>query len=236
MLKSKKEISLIENACLLADKTFDYILTKVSFGISEKELSLEIQRFIRKNGAKLSFRPILSFGKNSAEVHHKPNGTKLKKGDIIMLDLGAKLEDYCSDITRTIFFGKATPEQKKLYQTVLDAQTKAIEFLISHFSSPISSTERLKASKVDKIARDHIIKQGYPSIPHGLGHGIGKKVHQAPRLSPESKSILKTNMVFSVEPGIYIKDFGGIRIEDLVVLEEKNVRILSRANREIIEL
>lgn len=225
----RQEISLIEKACKLTDKTFEYILTKIKKGVTEKELSLEIQRFIRANGAGLSFRPLVSFGKNTAEVHHKPTDRKLKKNNIIILDFGAKIEGFCSDMTRTVFMGKATKKQKKIYSAVLKAQQKAVNFLSS-------DAKTIMTSEVDKVARDYIILQGYPTIPHGLGHGIGKKVHEPPKISPKSKAILKPGMVFSVEPGIYIKNFGGVRIEDLVVLEKTGPRILTKSPKRIIEL
>lgn len=236
----RQEISLIEKACQLTDKTFRYILTKIKKGVTEKELSLEIQRFIRANGAGLSFRPLVSFGKNTAEVHHKSTDKKLKKNNIVMLDFGAKLNGYCSDMTRTVFMGRASKKQKKIYSAVLKTQQKAVKFLMR--VQPLADTNSLvkglnpPAKDVDKVARDYIISQGYPTIPHGLGHGIGKKVHEPPKISPKSRAIFKPGMVFSIEPGIYIKNFGGVRIEDLVVLEKTGPRILTKASKKLLEL
>ena len=135
-------------------------------------------------------------------------------------------------MTRTVFFGKASDKQKKVYQTVLQAQTKAIELL----KSSIINHKLITGFEIDKIARTYIANEGFPSIPHSLGHGIGLEVHEKPSLSPKSKDELKTGMVFSVEPGIYISGFGGVRIEDLVVLDKKGPEIMTRANRELIEL
>jgi Xaa-Pro aminopeptidase len=131
-------------------------------------------------------------------------------------------------MTRTVFFGKATNEQRQIYQTVLDAQTKAIEFIKNH--------KLTTGAEADAVARKHIIDQGYPTIPHSLGHGIGLEVHEKPSLSAISKDNLKTGMVFSIEPGIYIPGFGGVRIEDLVFLDKNGLQIITRANRELIEL
>lgn len=237
LTKSLKEISLIEQACLLTDKTFDYIKREIKEGISEHELSLKIQRFIRKNEANLAFRPIVSFGKNSAEIHHKPNQTKLRKGQIIMLDFGAKVNGYCSDMTRTIFFGKATEKQKRMYKTILEAQRLArLAPESTQGAGKRVSESTLMAKEVDKVARDYIISQGYPQIPHSLGHGLGKKVHEGFRLSPKSKGELKSGMVFTIEPGIYIKNFGGIRIEDTFVLEKEELRHLTRSTKDLLEL
>ncbi len=241
-IKSPKEISSIKKACELTDDAFKHILTKIKPGITEHDLSLQIQRFIRKNGARLAFKPIVSFGKNSAEIHHKPNKTKLKKGQIIMLDFGTKVEGYCSDMTRTVFFGKASEKQKNMYKTVFEAQKRAINYILKCHSElarlaakrvPESS---LKAKEVDRITRDYIISKGYPSIPHSLGHGLGKKVHEGFRLSPKSKTKLLAGMVFTIEPGIYIRNFGGVRIEDTFVLENNRIRQLTCSPKTLLEI
>jgi Xaa-Pro aminopeptidase len=135
-------------------------------------------------------------------------------------------------MTRTVIFGKANAEQKKIYKTVLIAQTKAIKFL----QSSIFNHQSINGFDVDKIAREHIISKKFPTIPHSLGHGIGLEVHEKPSLSLKSKDELKEGMVFSVEPGVYIPGFGGVRIEDLVVLNKNGLEIMTRANRELIEL
>lgn len=231
-IKTQKEILLIEKACQFSDKIFDIIIKQIKLDLTEKELSLFIQSLIRKNGARISFRPIVAFGKNSFEPHHKANGTKLKKNQTILIDYGVKIEGYCSDMTRTLFMGKATKKQKRVYKTVLEAHQKAIDFL----KLSIKDNGYINGKEVDKVARNYILSKGYPNIPHSLGHGIGKKVHELPRLSPKKNYLISQGNVFSVEPGIYIKDWGGVRIEDLVVLEEKGLRLLNHSSRDIIEL
>lgn len=231
-IKTATEIIKIENACKIGDKTFDYILKKICLGISEEELALEIEFFIKKNGADISFPPIVAFGKNSANPHHIPTNTKLTKKQIILLDFGAKLNSYCSDMTRTIFFGKPTEKQKHIYETVLKSQSLAIENL----KSLLINHKSLSACNIDKIARNYIISKGYPSIPHSLGHSVGIQIHESPRLSPRSKDILREGMVFSIEPGIYIPNFGGVRIEDLVVLEKTGLRLLTCSPKKLISL
>ena len=232
IIKSKSEINAIEKACELGDKTFDYILKKIKKGISEKELAFEIEFFIKKHGADISFPPIVAFGKNSAIPHHVPtmNYEPLTTNSIVLLDFGVRLNNYCSDMTRTVFFGKPTPEQKRIYQTVLEAQKLAIDHLGRWQAEQLRSHD---SSEVDRIARDYIISKGYPTIPHSLGHGIGIEVHEAPRLSPKSKDILKKNMVFTIEPGIYITGSGGVRIEDVVVLEKNKVRLLTHSPKNL---
>jgi len=231
-VKSPNEISKIESACMLGDKTFSYIMKKIHLGITEKEVALEINSFIKKSGGKPSFPTIVAFGKNSVNIHNVPTNNKLTKNQFILLDFGVKINDYCSDMTRTIFSGKPTTKQKKMYQTVLKAQLKAIQQL----NNLVIKQFEIKAFEIDKIARDHIISKGYPSIPHSLGHGIGKRVHESFRISPKSKNYLKKRMVFSIEPGIYLPDFGGVRIEDLVVLEKTGPRLLTHSPKNIIVL
>lgn len=231
MVRSKAKIQSIKKACKITDKTFKYILPHLADGVTEKEIVKKINKFIRNHSEGLAFKTIVAFGENSAEVHHQfPTERKLKKGDIIILDFGAKINGFCSDITRVLFFEKANRKQKDLYRDVLKAQQMAIDFLNNEIGKG-----KIKALDVDKIARDYLEKK-YPTMPHSLGHGIGKKVHSGLRLSPKSKSYLKPGMIFSVEPGIYIKDFGGVRIEDTVLLTEKGVEILTKSTKEIIEI
>jgi len=250
-IKSNQEILAIEKACKLGDETFKYILKKIKLGVSEKELAFEIEFFIKKAGGDISFPPIVAFGKNSAIPHHKPTeNTKLRTQNIVLLDFGVKLNDYCSDMTRTVFFGSANAEYKKIYRTVLAAQKRAIEFLSSTFHSLPLHEKQIKASQVDKVARTYILEKGFPTIPHSLGHGVGLEVHESPRLSPKSKDRLKPGGVFTIEPGIYIPGFGGVRIEDVVVIENSGLprrplrreaskvgpRLLTKSTKEIIEI
>jgi len=226
VIKSENEISKIEKACQLGDKAFDFILEKIKLGVLEKEIANEIEFFIKKNGGDISFSPIVAFGKNSAVPHHVPTDLKLAQNSIVLLDFGVKLNNYCSDMTRTVIFGKPSFEQKKIYETALKSQQKSIDLLGINRN----------ASEIDKVARDYIISKGYPTIPHSLGHGIGIDVHELLHISPNSKDILKDGMVFSIEPGIYLPNFGGVRIEDLVVLEKKGIRLLTHSPKTIIAL
>lgn len=210
-IKTEEEINKIEQAAKLGDRAFKYILKKIKPEISEKQLAFELEFFIRKNGGELSFPAIVAFGENSAMPHHQTGERKLTTGDVVLLDFGVKFNDYCSDMTRTVFLRKPSEKQRKIYQTVLTAQLKAVNFI----NTKIKSQQKILAAEADKAARDYIISQGYPVIPHSLGHGIGLEVHEQPRLSPKSKDYLEEGMVFSIEPGIYLPDWGGVRIEDL---------------------
>jgi len=231
-IKNKEEIEKIEKACKIGDSAFKFILKKIKVGVSEKEIAEELEKFVKGKGATLSFPPIVAFGKNSSVPHHQTGSTRLKDGDIVLLDLGAKVENYCSDMTRTIFFGESSDKQKEIYQVVLEAQQKAVEFL----NSKIKSGEKVTGAEVDKIAREYIKSKGFPDIPHSLGHGIGLEVHEHPSLSPKSKDILKEGMVFSIEPGIYFPDFGGVRIEDLFVLQKDGLKQITHSSKELIVL
>lgn len=233
-IKSEDEIKQIEQAAKIGDNAFEYILKNIKTGVSEKELAFELEFFIKKAGADLSFSSIIAFGKNSSVPHHQTGQTRLEDygGQFILLDFGVKLEDYCSDMTRTVFFGKPTKQQKNIYNTVMEAQQKAIDYI----NKSLKVGKPVRTASVDKIARDNIISKGYPSIPHSLGHGIGLEVHEHPSLSPKSKESLKEGMVFSIEPGIYIENFGGVRIEDLFVLENKNLRQLTASSKSITSL
>lgn len=230
--KNAAEISTIRKACELGDKTVAYILPKVKEGMTERQLAFGMELFIKHNGAELAFPTIVAFGKHSSIPHHQTSDMKLKSSDFVLLDFGVKINNYCSDMTRTFVFGKASKKQKRLHQTVIKAQELAAHTL----TALIKNRKVITASAIDKIARDYILSLGYPTIPHSLGHGIGIEVHEAPRLSPRSKEELTENMIFSIEPGIYLPNFGGVRIEDLVLIEQNGIRLLTKSQRELIEL
>ncbi len=232
IIKRDDEIKNIKKACRVADETFSFILGELRTGIKEKEIAGKIESFIKSRGADISFSPIVAFGKNSAFPHHVSGNNKLRSNQIVLLDFGAKVNNYCSDLSRTVFFGKASHQFKKMHKTVLEAQKIAIgrlKFLFSNHKS-------IQAKDVDKIARQFIIKRGYPSTPHSLGHGVGIEVHEAPHISQSSGEQIRPGMVFSIEPGIYNPSYGGVRIEDLVILTAKGPQLISHARREIIEL
>ncbi len=231
-IKNNQEINLIKRACEIGDFAFKKIIKKIKEGISEKELALKLEYLIKSKGADLSFKTIIAFGKNSSAPHHVTSSAKLEKGQIILIDFGVKHENYCSDMTRTVFFGSPSEKQIKIYETVLEAQNKAINFI----NLSIKNGKSIKAAEVDKMARDYILSKGYPSIPHSLGHGIGLDVHENPHLSPKSKEVLKEGMVFSIEPGIYIPGFGGVRIEDLYVFERGGLKQITTSPKNLIKL
>lgn len=219
IIKTDEEITTIKKACAIGDAAFQAVLPKITKGITEKALALELEIFIKQQGAGLSFSTIVAFGANSSVPHHQTGDTKLQNNQWVLLDFGVKYNNYCSDMTRTLFFGKPTDEQKRLYKTVKTAQEQAI--------TSCTSKKGLTGAEIDHVAREYILSQGYPSIPHGLGHGIGIEVHEQPGLHPKGKQELKPGMVFSIEPGIYQPGAGGVRIEDLTLLTKDGIEILT---------
>ncbi len=226
IIKNRLEIEKIIAACKLGDDAFSHVVRKLRVGITEREVANEIEDFFKQAGAETSFPPIVAFGKNSSMPHHLSGQAKLKQNSIVLLDFGAKKNNYCSDMSRTFFFGNPDAEFKKMHNVVLEAQAKAAA----------SIHPGIKASKVDKIARDYIISHGYPSIIHSVGHGIGIEVHEPPYIGPNSKDLIDKGMVFSIEPGIYLAKRGGIRIEDLFLATETGVKKLTLSPTSLIGL
>lgn len=228
--KTLNEINSIKKACEIGDKAYSHVLKNIRTGITEKEIAFELEFFIRKLGANISFDTVVAFGANAAVPHHKTSDHKLKINQCILIDFGVKYQNYCSDMTRTFFFGMVSEEDKKVYTAVLKAQQKAIfyiEELLSKKRKPI-------ATKVDEIARDYVVAEGYPPFNHS-SHGIGLEVHEMPHIS-SSKERLENGMVFSIEPGIYLPDNMGVRIEDLFAIQNNKLIPLTRSPKELFEI
>lgn len=228
MVKDKEELENIKVAAEIGDKAFKHILDFIKPNMTEWEVALEIEYFMRKNGAvKLSFDTIVASGIRSSLPHAEPTNKKIVKGDLVTFDFGCIYNGYCSDMTRTIIMGKANDKQKEIYNTVLTASDRALE----------SIRAGLKGCEVDKIARDVIDDAGYKEyFGHGLGHSLGLFIHESPRLSPKDDTVLKENMVMTVEPGIYIPSVGGVRIEDLVCITKEGHINFVTSPKELFEL
>lgn len=228
IIKNDYEITCIKKACQITDQVFSRIVNFIKLGKTEKEIAEKIEFFIKKSEAVTAFYPIVAFGKNSATPHHRSGDKKLEKKDrIILLDFGARYKNYCSDITRVIFLGKIPDNIKKIYQTVLSAQEKAIELI---------AKKEIKAEKLHSLATKHIVSQGFPDMIHSLGHGVGIDIHELPKISIRSEDQLLPGMVFTIEPGIYLENLGGIRIEDTVLLTASGPQILTKAKKQIIKI
>ncbi len=228
MIKTDAEIALIEKAASIADNAFSYILPRIAVGKSEKEIALDLEFFMRKNGAEgTSFETISASGVRSSMPHGTATDKRLETGDLFTLDFGCKYKGYCSDMTRTVMIGKASAKQKEIYETVLSAQCVALENIRAG----------AKTKEIDAVARKIIDEAGFKGcFGHGLGHSLGLEVHEKPSLSPKSEDVLKENMLMTVEPGIYIDGFGGVRIEDLVVVTKDGYKNLTHSPKELIEL
>lgn len=227
-IKDETEIAKIKEACRITDEAYSNILKNVRMNISEIELSWEIESYIRKKGAELAFPTIVAFGKNAATPHHISDDTKLNSNSFVLFDFGAKFEGYCSDMSRTVYFGTPSENDRKIYQTVLDAQQMALEKLKEWTS------EGFEVAHLHEIAESHIEHEDFPAFPHSLGHGVGLQVHEAPSISKFSEgNELKTNSVITIEPATYIPEIGGVRIEDDVLLTQNGYEVLTKSPKEL---
>ncbi|MFQ5484347.1 MAG: aminopeptidase P family protein [Desulfobacterales bacterium] len=220
VLKEPGEIAIIRKALLIAENVFKDLSNTLKPGMTEKEAAWSLEKRLRENGAdSLSFPVIAAFGENSALPHAIPSDRKVRKGEPILFDWGAKVNGYCSDISRTLFFDTIDKKFQKIYDTVFDAQQMAIDAIKPGVSS----------KAVDKVARDYIGKMGFKDkFGHGLGHGVGLSVHEAPRLSPLKDETLEPGMIITVEPGIYLPGMGGVRLENMIMVKEDGAEVLNR--------
>ena len=226
VIKDEHEINIIKKAVEIAEGAFLHILGFIKPGISELEVAAELEYHMKKNGASMpAFETIVASGKRSSLPHGHASEKIIEKGDPVTMDFGALYRGYCSDITRTVFAGKPDDEMIKIYNIVLRAQQEA----------EINVFEGRSGKEIDKIARDIIYEAGYEGcFGHGLGHGAGIMVHEAPRLSPKSDNIMKNGMITTVEPGIYVENYGGVRIENMVAVNGNTPQILNKSTKELI--
>ncbi len=226
-VKQPYEVAFIKQACEITDKAFCDLLPRIKEGMSENEVAAELEYLMRRYGASgTSFPTIVGFGKNSSIPHHETGTEKLKFGDIILIDFGCKVGGYCSDCTRTFLFGddKKHGEFKKAYEHVLKA----------HMLVKENVKEGVSGREADAFAREYLKGCGLDKyFTHSLGHGIGINVHERPYLSPKSEEILKENMVFSDEPGVYFEGDFGIRIEDTVMINGGKVISLTDSDKKL---
>lgn len=225
-IKDIEEINLIKEAVRRAEKAFMDVKPYIREGTKEINLSRRLEEKLKKGGCRrIPFDVIIASGRNSAMPHARPTEKKLKKGDLVIIDWGGEAGGYFSDMTRTLLInGKNTGKKREIYTIVLKANKKAIEQIYPG----------VKSSEVDGYAREIINKAGYGRFfGHGTGHGIGLQVHELPRITRNANEIIKPNMVFTIEPGIYLPDTGGIRIEDMILVRSDGVEILTTLPREL---
>ena len=224
--KEEEEIDKIKKAIEITDNAFDHILDFIEVGKTEREIALELEYFMKQSGGeKNAFDFIVASGKRSSMPHGVASDKKLEKGDFITMDFGTFYKGYCSDMTRTVVLGEVSDKQRKIYNIVLEAHNEVIDKIKPGMSG----------KEVDAIARDIIKDAGYKdNFGHGLGHGIGVEVHEGPRASYKSDNVIKEGMVVTDEPGIYIPDWGGVRIEDDLLITEDGCEILNNSPKELI--
>ncbi len=221
LVKDGGEVALIKRACKMADSVYKDVAASELVGKTEREVELMIVNSLRKYGAKKeSFETIAAYGPNSAKPHCKPGDSVIEPGAMLKLDYGALYEGYCSDITRTLFIGEPTPKFREIYGIVLEAQLATIDAIVPGKTG----------QEIDDVARKLITAAGYgENFRHGTGHQIGIEVHDGPGLSTTSDIVLEPGVVVSVEPGIYIEGWGGVRIEDDILVTTTGRQVLTHA-------
>ena len=227
-VKDDAEIALISKASEISDHAFLRVLNFIRPGVSEREVALELEYALKKMGAdSFAFDTIVVSGARSSMPHGKPTDKIIQNGDFVTMDFGAKYQGYCSDITRTVVVGKPNAEQLKVYQTVLQAHLRALNV----------AAPGINGSELDAVARNTIIDAGYGKyFGHGLGHSLGRVVHEPPSANPKSEVEFVPGNFITIEPGIYIPNWGGVRIEDTVLITEDGHKSMNRTSKELIIL
>lgn len=227
-VKDAYELDLLREAAFLGSEGYEYVVSLLKEGVTELDLAMELEIFWKRKGSDgLGFDSIIAFGSNSSMPHYRPQAIPLKKGDTVLIDIGVKRLGYHSDMTRVVFFGEPSAKMKEVYQVVLNAQELALAACV-----PGTTTGEL-----DKIARDSIKAAGYGELfTHGLGHGIGLDIHENPVLKsklPEGNTVLQPGMVVTIEPGVYLPEVGGVRIEDSVIITETGQEVITKPSKQL---
>lgn len=225
-VKEPAELELIRSAVQVADEAFEHILDRLVPGARERDIALDLEVHMRRNGADdVSFEPIVGSGPLSAHIHHTASDREFEKGDLVLMDFGAQVGGYCSDMTRTVVLGSASDEQQAVYATVLEAQRRGVD----------AARAGRKCVDVDAAARSFISDAGHgDAFAHGLGHGVGLDIHEAPSLYRFSEDTLAAREVVTIEPGIYTESLGGIRIEDCVAVTDNGAEVLGGARKDVL--
>lgn len=228
LIKTEDELTIIKQACKIADDAYEHILTFIKPGMTELDVSNELEFFMRKQGAtSSSFDIIVASGTRSALPHGVATDKVIETGDFVTLDFGAYYNGYVSDVTRTLAVGQPSDKLKEIYQVVLDSQLLALKKI----------KPGMTGKEADAISRDYIASKGYgEAFGHSLGHGIGLEVHEGPGLSSRSDVVLEPGMVITIEPGIYLPGIGGVRIEDDALVTETGVEKLTHTSKELVIL
>lgn len=228
VIKTPEEIELIREAQAITSRCFDHVAQWIRLGVSERDVAVEIETFMRQNSEGNSFAPIVAFGETGCHPHYTPSpDRKLEKGQMVLLDFGAIHQGYCGDMTRMLVMGKADDRQKEVYDLVLTAQQRCLDGV-----KPGATCHAL-----DALCRDYFESKGCADrFQHGTGHGVGLAIHEDPRIKKGFDQAVAPRMVFSVEPGLYYEDWGGVRIEDLVAVTDDGHDNLTTTSKELLEI
>ena len=221
-IKDNEEIENIKEACRITDECFEFLLEYIKPGMTEKQIARKIQDYYMDNAEGISFEPIVASGENSSKPHAVPTDRTIKENDIITIDMGCKIKGYCSDMTRTIFLGEPTDEQKYVYDLVLKNQLKSL----------YEMKDGASIKDISKIVTSNFALEGYDLV-HSLGHGVGLDIHEIPFIRESNDHVLKEKMVVTNEPGIYIPANFGVRIEDTVLITKDGNEILTKSKKSL---
>ncbi|MCG0239061.1 MAG: Xaa-Pro peptidase family protein [Firmicutes bacterium] len=227
-IKDPEEVAAIRRAAAIADAAFQHILGYIRPGVTEREVALELEFFMKRQGASaLAFDTIVASGPRSSLPHGVASDRVIGRGEFVTLDFGCVYQGYCSDMTRTVMVGEPDEKQREIYEIVLTAQRLGVE----------AARPGITGRELDAVCRDYIAQRGYGEyFGHGTGHGVGLYIHEEPRVSQRGETVLEPGHVVTIEPGIYLPGWGGVRIEDLVVITETGAEVLSQSPKDLIIL
>lgn len=224
-VKTPQEIAAVQAAQDLADRAFAHVRPLIRAGVREWDVALAIEAFLRQEGAENAFDVIVASGPRGAMPHGSASMRVMQDGELVTVDMGARLNGYHSDMTRTVAIGTPSEEMRRVYNAVLEAEEAAVKAV----------KPGVRAADLDKLARDILTKHGLgEAFAHSLGHGVGLEVHELPGLRGTSEDVLKPGMIITIEPGAYLPDVGGVRIEDLVLVTEDGYRVMSLSPKETV--
>jgi Xaa-Pro aminopeptidase len=228
IIKDAGEIERLRAAVQLGSRCFEEVLPLVKVGVREFELAAEIEYRMRLyGGEKPAFETIIAFGDRTALPHARPTGRRLKANEFVLFDLGVILSGYCSDMTRTVHFGKAPAKARRMYKAVLNSQ----------LASEATVRDGITCGDADRAARRVLEKQGFGRyFTHSTGHGVGLEIHENPRVAAKQTTVLREGMAITIEPGAYVEGFGGVRIEDIVIVRRDHAEVLTQTPKELLEL
>ena len=234
-VKDSHEIKNLKEACLITDQCFEMIIKNIKIGVTEKEIAFRMELYLKEKGYDFSFYPIIAIDKNSAIAHYNTrsgNNEKVKDGSVILIDFGVKYKKYLSDMTRMVFAGQIDNEIANTYQKLEIIEEKTIQHLAT-----LKSRNNYSCKNIDKYCRELLIDQGLPTFSHSTGHGVGLDIHEYPKVSYTSDDELKPNQIITIEPGVYLNNKWGMRVEDTVLIDENmNPVVLTKANKKFVSI